>query len=174
MNPRRPIGMSESAKKRAARLLTRAAAQDIADLLPADDDPQFQFTQQDVLADVGADIYAKARALYRVGERLRPCPGCPGCLRCELCGQPAACYGKYDGMLRPEHHCDACCGHGNEDGWCDPIGAECGRCAVIRLASIWQISIGGDCIEVPCPACNDAWRVAICDGSGLLPARRRP
>jgi hypothetical protein len=43
-------------------------------------------------------------------------------LTCAHCGQPAACFGEYetcDGTIALA--CDACCGHGNEDGWCRPI-----------------------------------------------------
>lgn len=37
------------------------------------------------------------------------------------CGQPATCYGAYKGDKKPCYSCDACCGHGNEDGQCKPI-----------------------------------------------------
>ena len=45
--------------------------------------------------------------------------------RCYLrtCMNPAACVGEYEGN---DGHinfvCDEHCGHGNEDGWCEPIG----------------------------------------------------
>src|SRR5687768_4633652 len=38
---------------------------------------------------------------------------------CESCGAPATCYGKYEGVSG--YGCDTCCGHGNEDGFCDPV-----------------------------------------------------
>ncbi len=40
---------------------------------------------------------------------------------CEICGKPATCYGEYEGEA-PRHACDDCCGHGNEDGHCEPVG----------------------------------------------------
>lgn len=36
------------------------------------------------------------------------------------CGKPATCYGSYEG--RPQYFaCDDCCGHGQEDGRCEPV-----------------------------------------------------
>jgi hypothetical protein len=40
--------------------------------------------------------------------------------KCYNCGKPATCYGAYEDTN--EHFaCNDCCGHGNEDGWCDPV-----------------------------------------------------
>lgn len=38
---------------------------------------------------------------------------------CSTCGQPATCYGTYEGITG--YGCDVCCGHGNEDGHCVPV-----------------------------------------------------
>ncbi len=38
------------------------------------------------------------------------------------CGKPAACLGAYEGSSVYEYACDEHCGHGNEDGHCEPIG----------------------------------------------------
>lgn len=38
---------------------------------------------------------------------------------CRICGKPASCYGTYEGSAG--YACDECCGHGNEDGECEPI-----------------------------------------------------
>jgi len=47
---------------------------------------------------------------------------------CAICGKPATCIGVYeDPEGEPEPACDDCCGHGNEDGWCRPIGQHGGR-----------------------------------------------
>lgn len=40
---------------------------------------------------------------------------------CVHCGQPATCKGAYEGSPLEEYACDECCGHGNEDGHCEPI-----------------------------------------------------
>lgn len=42
-------------------------------------------------------------------------------MRCHICDAPATCVGQYDNMEKPEPACDTCCGHGCEDGYCDPI-----------------------------------------------------
>jgi hypothetical protein len=31
------------------------------------------------------------------------------------------CIGRYEDSGPPELACNECCGHGNEDGWCQPI-----------------------------------------------------
>lgn len=53
-----------------------------------------------------------ASAVNRAGPRV-----------CE-CGEPAACFGSYEDALHPAYACDDCCGHGNEDGHCEPITKE--------------------------------------------------
>jgi hypothetical protein len=41
--------------------------------------------------------------------------------RCATCGAVATCFGAYDGRAEA-HACDACCGHGGEDGYCVAVG----------------------------------------------------
>jgi hypothetical protein len=41
---------------------------------------------------------------------------------CTACGNPATCFGTEDD--EPAYCCDDCCGHGNEAGWCRPVGEE--------------------------------------------------
>ena len=50
---------------------------------------------------------------------------------CAICGKPATCLGLYDApyleadLTTPdEYACDDCCGHGNEDGYCEPVMRE--------------------------------------------------
>lgn len=43
---------------------------------------------------------------------------------CHICGKPATCIGRYDNMKTDEPACDDCCGHGCEDGHCEPIEAK--------------------------------------------------
>lgn len=40
---------------------------------------------------------------------------------CAVCGKPAACWGAYEGATEPTAACGSCCGHGNEDGHCEPL-----------------------------------------------------
>jgi hypothetical protein len=43
-------------------------------------------------------------------------------LRCVHCGKPATCVGRYEDMPEPgDPACDECCGHGCEDGKCEPL-----------------------------------------------------
>lgn len=45
--------------------------------------------------------------------------------KCETpgCGRDAACFGAYEGVTEKTYACDGCCGHGNEDGRCEPVDA---------------------------------------------------
>lgn len=45
---------------------------------------------------------------------------------CQMCGAPATCYGAYEGNA-PGYSCDACCGHGCEDGQCEMLPSCCGE-----------------------------------------------
>lgn len=41
---------------------------------------------------------------------------------CHVCGKPVTCIGEYEICTGVERYaCDACCGHGNEDGHCRPV-----------------------------------------------------
>lgn len=40
--------------------------------------------------------------------------------KCDVCGNPATCKGEYEGP-GVGFSCDDHCGHGNEDGWCEPV-----------------------------------------------------
>ncbi len=44
-----------------------------------------------------------------------------GGFRCAICNGPATCQGRYEDMEHIEPACDECCGHGCEDGHCDPL-----------------------------------------------------
>jgi protein gp37 len=68
-----------------------------------------------------ARVFETGRALEVARDRLwdtvRRTSACRGC------GGPATCFGAYEGGS-PEPGCDACCGHGNEDGWCGRGGLD--------------------------------------------------
>lgn len=42
---------------------------------------------------------------------------------CAVCGTPATCFGEYETCdgTSAGYACDTCCGHGNEDGWCEAL-----------------------------------------------------
>jgi hypothetical protein len=66
-------------------------------------------------AAVAGPIVAHLRAT--VGVRYRPA----GEAVCLVCGAPATCFGQYEGRGPVRYACDECCGHGNEDGWCEQL-----------------------------------------------------
>jgi hypothetical protein len=43
---------------------------------------------------------------------------------CYACGEPATCHGRYEGHGPIQFACDECCGHGCEDGWCEPVDTD--------------------------------------------------
>lgn len=43
---------------------------------------------------------------------------------CATCGAAASCAGCYEDMVDMEYSCDACCGHGCEDGLCYRVEVE--------------------------------------------------
>jgi hypothetical protein len=57
---------------------------------------------------------------------------------CDSCGnQIASCVGEYDSQP-PATACDACCGHGNEDGRCQPIPDVVATLLALLEAQTWQ------------------------------------
>lgn len=63
------------------------------------------------------------RLAASVGQGPRPRPGGGGSgsdPRCSHCGNLATCFGSYESPWNFGYGCDDCCGHGNEDGWCEP------------------------------------------------------
>lgn len=64
-----------------------------------------------------ADLRTLLAALTVPGEL-----GAIGDGTCAHCNNPATCIGRYEVCEGPrEPACDDCCGHGNEDGSCEPI-----------------------------------------------------
>jgi len=59
------------------------------------------------------EAVAIAAAVNRAGPRI-----------CARCGAPATCFGSYEDDLSPAFACDDCCGHGNEDGQCEPVTGD--------------------------------------------------
>jgi hypothetical protein len=53
---------------------------------------------------------------------------------CVSCGAPAACIGSYEGNPIGAA-CNVCCGHGNEDGWCEPIGSPELQAKLVEIAN---------------------------------------
>ena len=72
----------------------------------------------------GAYACQQPRAAHYAVEPAAPAitPGITLCSNCTV--NPATCFGRYDNMEHPDYSCDDCCGHGNEDGYCEPLPAE--------------------------------------------------
>ncbi len=136
--PRSLVGMTQGARKRAAWYEALRSNHD------GDGGPISNrklrlclsvLTTKVLSVTVPTEWRLEVRAQYRIGERLRPCPGCTECEhgKCWRCG-----------------HCGA------TKKQCDLILSEV-RCMCGKGCGQWRISF---------PA------TTVCDGSGVLPARR--
>ena len=93
---------------------------------------------------------AKIRETYRIGQRLRPCPGCA------KCGSPVRLFVPIVGWCRPRD-------------WVLWDGAKLWRggrrwrraCPIVNLRDYVGAAERG------------TWKELFCDGSGVLPARER-
>jgi len=133
-NARNLVGMTEGAKKRAA-LYQSLYSQDTSHIKMTNKQLRLVWRSVWPLSNWARGQREKLRLNYRIGQRLRPCPGCAKCLKCP-CGNIAACIGLYEPWSKhqkPEPACDECCGHGCEDGHCDKLAnaVECNGSGVI-------------------------------------------
>ena len=85
--PRSLVGMSQSAKKRRAAIEFWRGLQpyEFARKLPTDPAAKRFDLKCALTFRIGGADYQAVRAKYRIGERLRPCPGCTACLVCIAC-----------------------------------------------------------------------------------------
>ncbi len=132
--PRSLVGMTQGARKRRAREWMECErlhqrAQDLQEVVDR------QMGRRSQPRTVG-HTPGRLKQYYRIGQKLRPCPGCPECD-----------HGKH-------WRCGNC---GTENGICDLILAEV-RCKCGKGCGQWRISY---------PA------KTVCDGSGVLPAKRQ-
>ena len=72
MTPRSLVGMTMGARKRAARLQYMLHTYEI---VPIRREALSVFAP----CDAASHTYKRAWRMYRIGQRLRPCPGCPSC-----------------------------------------------------------------------------------------------
>jgi hypothetical protein len=74
------------------------------------------------------------------GDRTQPF----GATDCYVCGAPATCFGRYEGDHEPvQFGCDTHCGHGNEDGWCEPVFQEVPDASLVANASPEAVGASG-------------------------------
>ena len=67
----------------------------------------------------------EAQAVYVPDRRRRDAT----CFHCTA-RRAAVCWGQYEAPSptnQPAYACNECCGHACEDGWCEPVCAECGE-----------------------------------------------
>jgi hypothetical protein len=138
MTPRSLVGMTMGARKRRARAVTYVALNEVtfidtAEALAAPTHCARFHARKFPRHEYDLQMYKFVRLRYRIGQRLRPCPGCAQCLRC-LCGNSAACIGLYEAWTKhqkAEPACNDCCGHGCEDGHCDKVDDICDGSGVL-------------------------------------------
>lgn len=87
------VGMSQSAKRRAARarFVELVLTSQGMEIKPGDEGPRWFHLWCRGSSDVTSrdPDYAALRTNYRIGERLRPCPGCFDCaVECWVCHEP--------------------------------------------------------------------------------------
>ena len=82
-----------------------------------EDDWTREVTAKDGTIIAKCMTHARAAAIIATAEKIRAELDAP---MCDTCGKPATCGGEYEGEAG--HACDDCCGHGNEDGHCEPVG----------------------------------------------------
>lgn len=156
MNARSLVGMTQGAKKRNARMLVayaHPAGNPLARRLA-------QETWKDLL-HIGVDPYGKARRLYRIGERLRPCV-CAACCPdvrltvrrhiMEPWGWPCSAIDPFAHVDIPDGTPARLLDEGTAKIVCYPGGRP------LRVRIEWQYL--------------STEETRICDGSGVLPAKR--
>ena len=84
MTPRSLVGMTMGARKRAARAVTYVALNDVtfietAEALAAPIHCARFHARKFPRHEYDLQMYKFVRLRYRIGQRLRPCPGCPSC-----------------------------------------------------------------------------------------------
>ena len=131
MTPRSLVGMTMGARKRMARgwMECERLHQRMQDQRDVVDRQMGRRSQPRTVGHTPERL----KQHYRIGQRLRPCPGCAQCLRCP-CGNSAACIGLYEAWTKhqkAEPACNDCCGHGCEDGHCDKVDDICDGSGVL-------------------------------------------
>ncbi len=132
MTPRSLVGMTMGARKRAA-LYESLFNQDTSHIKMTNKQLRMVWRNVWPLSAWARSERETLRKPYRIGQRLRPCPGCAQCLRCQ-CGNSASCIGLYEAWTKhqkAEPACNECCGHGCEDGHCDKVDDICDGSGVL-------------------------------------------
>lgn len=123
MTPRSLVGMTQGARKRAIRRVLRSK-------MPA--------------------CYRLPRDFYRIGQKLRPCPGC------QKCGSSVRRFAPTAGWKSPRK-------------WVIWDGSQ-----LWMIARTWKRKCAIPNLSDYLAAVEDGtWQELFCDGSGVLPAKRK-
>jgi len=140
MTPRSLVGMTMGARKRAARLQYMLHTYEIG---PIRREALSVFAP----CDAASHTYKRAWRMYRIGQRLRPCPGCAKCHPAIRRFAPTA------GWKSPRK-------------WILWDGAK-----LWMIARTWRRMCTVPTLADYTSGVEDGtWRELFCDGSGVLPA----
>ncbi len=155
MTPRSLVGMTMGARKRRARAVTYVALNEVtfveaAEALAAPIHCARFHARKFPRHEYDLQMYKFVRLRYRIGQRLRPCPGCA------KCGSPVRRFVPVVGWCRPRD-------------WVLWDGAKLWRggrrwrrpCPITNLRDYSEAADRG------------TWKELFCDGSGVLPARAK-
>ena len=143
MTPRSLVGMTMGARKRAARLQYMLRTYDIG---PIRREALSVFAP----CDAASHTYKRAWRMYRIGQRLRPCPGC------QRCSSSVRRFAPTAGWKSPRK-------------WILWDGAKLWMIARTwrRLCTMPTLADYTSGVE------DGTWQELFCDGSGVLPARAK-
>lgn len=174
-SPRSLVGMSQSARKRAARVDCMGG--EVKHELPRRIWMMWwRIHRRDGSNPAEPESYQADRAKYRIGQRLRPCPGCPAC------DEPRSSVRQLRGWVRlaglrlfswkriATEPCNGFTGRWFA-GW--TVHLRTGE----RIGGAWRDDDLRAAWETAAQHCLNGLRKALgsaprCDGSGVLPAKR--
>ena len=155
MTPRSLVGMTMGARKRRARAVTYVALNEVtfvetAEALAAPIHCARFHARKFPRHEYDLQMYASVRLGYRIGQRLRPCPGCAKCHPATRRFAPTA------GWKSPRK-------------WILWDGAK-----LWMIARTWRRLCTVPTLADYTSGVDDGtWKELFCDGSGVLPARAK-
>ena len=155
MTPRSLVGMTMGARKRRARAVTYVALNEVtfvvtAEALAAPIHCARFHARKFPRHEYDLQMYKFVRLRYRIGQRLRPCPGC------QLCGSSVRRFAPTAGWKSPRK-------------WILWDGAK-----LWMIARTWRRLCTVPTLADYTSGVDDGtWKELFCDGSGVIPARAK-
>ena len=144
MTPRSLVGMTMGARRRAARAQYMYGAYILRDCR------RYVLRLFSETKDGVSSEYKRAWRMYRIGQRLRPCPGC------QKCGSSVRRFAPTAGWKSPRK-------------WVIWDGSQ-----LWMIARTWRRKCAIPNLSDYLAAVEDGtWKELFCDGSGVLPARAK-